>query len=361
MLEGENIMRKNRVVLPLLLTLSMVLSGCSAPAKTQTTAAPVSTTSAAADAGQEAQPQKKYKIICIQRMAGASYWDTLAKGCSQAGEDLGQEVINMSPTESDAAAQIAVLQDAIALQPDAITIVPVSNDALEPLLKQAMDQGIVVITGEGVGMTNHDWDLAGLNTENYANHAIDELAKAMGEEGDYALMAGSLTNSGHMSRLEAMKKRQEELYPNMHLVSGEIIAPTAGTADSALALFKELIVTYPDLKGIFTHEKTAQAALAVEEAGKLDQITVMGYATPNEAGQYLASGAITLSIVGDTIAKGAATVALAVKVLDGEEVVEGMDLGYTGFDSIIVDKENKSVEANSFIDINKDNYMDFDF
>lgn len=353
-------MRKKHRLMPFMLALSLTVAGCSAPNSSQSAAAPVNTTNASAKEEDETQPQKKYKIINILRLAGDSYWDTIARGATNFGNETGHEVINMSPTEADAAAQITILQDAIAQQPDAITIVPISNDAVEPLLKQAMDQGIVVITGEGVGMTNHDWDLAGLNTENYGNHAMDELAKAMGEEGDYILMAGSITNSGHMSRLEAMIKRQKEKYPKMNLVT-DVVAPTAGTADSALSLFKELIVTYPNLKGIFAHESTAQAALAVEEAGKAGQIAVMGYAMPDEAGQYLENGSMTLSIIGDPVAKGSATVALAVKVLDHEEIKEGMDLGYTGFDAIVVDKENKSVQANSFIDITKDNYKDFDF
>ena len=361
---------RSSVIAVLLILCMVALSACGGSASSAAPAASPSQadSSAPAQTGGSGTPDETaaasgqtYKIINILRLAGDSYWDTIARGYTQFGEDTGHEIINISPTESDAAQQLTILQDAIAQQPDAITIVPISNDACEPLLKQAMEAGIVVITGEGVGMENHDWDLAGLNTENYGNHAMDELAKAMGEEGEYMLMAGSLTNSGHMSRLNQMIKRQEELYPNMTLASGEIVAPTAGTADSHLALFKEMLTTYPNIKGIFAHESTAQAALAVEEAGKIGQVSVMGYCMPDEAGQYLESGAMTLSIIGDPVAKGAATCALAVKVLDGEEIVDGIDLGYVGFDAAVVDVDKKSVQANGFIDINKDNYKDFDF
>lgn len=42
---------------------------------------------------------------------------------------------------------------------DAICVVPFSTESLEPVLKKARDQGIVVITHEAPGMTNADYDI----------------------------------------------------------------------------------------------------------------------------------------------------------------------------------------------------------
>jgi ABC-type sugar transport system, periplasmic component len=307
-----------------------------------------------------AEKDDRYTIYVILRIEGDSYWDNIARGSKIAGEDTGHEVICSSPTDFDAAAQIAILQDAIAQKPDAICITPIENDACEPLLKQAMDQGIVIITSEGRGMENHDWDISAVNTPNYGKHAMDVLAEGMGEEGEFILMTGNLTNTGQMSRLEAMKERWEEAYPNMTMAT-DIVAPTSQTADAALSFFKELLVTYPNLKGIYAHESTAQASLAVEEAGKIGQVTVVGYSMPDEAGQYLENGSMYRSIVASPVSRGSAQVILAIKCIEGVEIVNGIDLGYMGFDAIVVDTELKEVTGNSFVDITKDNYKEYDF
>ena len=41
------------------------------------------------------------------------------------------------------------------------------------------------------------------------------MAASMNEEGEYIMMAGSLSNTGHMSRINAAIEYQEANYPNM--------------------------------------------------------------------------------------------------------------------------------------------------
>jgi simple sugar transport system substrate-binding protein len=47
---------------------------------------------------------------------------------------------------------------------------------------------------------------------------MDELAKAMGEEGEYVCMVGFLTTASHNEWADAAIARQKEKYPNMKLI-----------------------------------------------------------------------------------------------------------------------------------------------
>ena len=93
--------------------------------------------------------------------------------------------------------QAQVIQDLIAQGVDAICVVPVDPGAIEPVLKQAMDAGIVVVTHEGASQQNTMYDIEAFNNTEYGAFIMDNLAQAMGEEGVYTTMVGHVTNASH--------------------------------------------------------------------------------------------------------------------------------------------------------------------
>ena len=78
-----------------------------------------------------------------------------------------------------------------------ICVVPVDPGAIEPVLKQAMDAGIVVVTHEGASQQNTMYDIEAFNNSEYGAFIMDNLAQAMGEEGVYTTMVGHVTNASH--------------------------------------------------------------------------------------------------------------------------------------------------------------------
>lgn len=300
-----------------------------------------------------------YKIFVVLRQIGDAYYDTIGNGAVAWGEANGQDVKYVAPTDYDAAAQIALIQDCIAQNPDAILCSPVSNEACEPVFKQAREAGIIVIVNEAEGMTNIDWDLEYLAAKPYAQNWVELMAEHNGGKGDYVCMVGSLQNAAEMARCENAIAYAKEHYPEMNLVT-DIVEPANDTADAHLSLFKELLTTYPNLKSIFSAQSVAQAALAIEETGKIGECFASGEAIPSEVHQYIENGSAG-SIVADLSVCGGAMAALAVRMLDGQPVEEGMDLGIFGFDSCYVNAEAKLVEANDMLVVTKDNHTEYDF
>jgi len=253
-----------------------------------------------------------------------------------------------------------VLEDLIASGVDALNVVPFQPDAVESVLEQAREQGIVVIAHEAPDITNADWDLEAFRNADYGRNLMDELAARMGEEGQYAAMVGSLSSATHMAWVEAAIEHQKETYPEMEQV-GDIIE-TADDSQNAYERMQELLAAYPDLRGVQGSASTDVVGVgqAVEEAGLEDVISVVGTSVPNDARAGLESGAIDLISFWDPADAGYAMNALAQLVIDGTAIEDGLDLGAPGYGSITVDG-NVVYGDDAWVTVTADNVDEYDF
>ncbi|MDD2960106.1 MAG: substrate-binding domain-containing protein [Lachnospiraceae bacterium] len=278
----------------------------------------------------------KLKIVHIVRQTGDVVWEEFMNGATAYGEMSGNEVINLAPIEYDPAEQVQLVQDALAMNPDVIAITPIDPDTVEPLLKQARENGIAVITQEATEMTNHDYDLCFASNKVYGESVAENMAKLCGGEGDYVVVVGSLSNSAEMERAEAGIAYIKENYPDMNLVC-DITAPVESSTENVRSLFNELLTTYPNLKALWTHEDLNIAGLVCEENGLIGKLVVIGLGFPSECRDYIESGAISMSVFPPTDVIGGAMCALGAAVANGEEIKTGMDLGIEGYNSVEVD------------------------
>ena len=79
----------------------------------------------------------------------------------------------------------------------------------------------------------------------------------------------------------------------------------------------------------------------MQEAGLTDEIAVVGTSIVSYAGELLKTGAVDLAMCWDPALAGYAACVVAYKLLMGEEITDGMDLGVPGYESIrIVENEH---------------------
>ena len=129
-------------ILALLLALSMLL--CLAACAGTTTAKTEETKT------ETAKSDKDYEIVVVPkgmpRTPGSSVWTPAS---SEYAAETGLNVYQKGTDVIDATKQAQLVQDLIAQGVDAICVVPVDPESLEPVLKQAREAGIVVIAHEG--------------------------------------------------------------------------------------------------------------------------------------------------------------------------------------------------------------------
>lgn len=302
---------------------------------------------------------KQYTIVNVPKVAGIAWFDRMKQGVERFAADTGHNAYQVGPSRADAALQVQIVEDLIAQGVDAITIVPFSVEALEPVLKKAREAGIVVIAHEASNIQNVDWDLEAFENEAYGARLMDLLADAMGYEGEFATFVGSLTSKSHNEWIDGAMKRQQEKYPNMKVVAERLECYDDQTV--AYNKMKELVMTYPNLKGIQTCASTAPpgAGLVLEEMGLVDEIAIVGTSLVSAAGPYLESGAVNWIGFWDPAEAAYAMNVLAVHVLEGKEIHEGMDLGVPGYNNLKID--GKVLYGEAWIFVNKDNMHEYDF
>ena len=349
------------LIMALSLILVFVVTAC-APADQPAPAADPAPAPAAdpapAPAADPAADSPSYTIIEVVMLQGDPWWERSNEGNQLFAAETGHEVVQLGPSRFDGAMQIGVLQDVIVQNPDIIIWHPIDPDASEPLLRQARDQGSVIITLEGPGIENSDYNVEALNNAEYGAYLMDQLAGLMGGEGEFAIMVAGFTSEAHMARAEGAIARQEQNWPDMVLVPGIVEAPDYESSTSVMA---ELMTAHPDFGGVIAFHSVGPpgAALAVEEAGRIGMVHVVGTSVVSVSRPFLESGALEVITVWDPRDTSRVLNTLAVMVKEGIPIENGMNLGYHGWENITVD--GKLITGQAWVDITKENMHEFDF
>ena len=303
-----------------------------------------------------------YTIAVVPKLTSIAWFQRMEVGVNEwndANEDV--DAFYTGPSEGDGALQAQAIEDLISQGVDAICVVPFSTEALEPVLKKAREAGIVVISHEASGMTNIDYDIEAFNNEAYGEHFMEHLGEAVGGEGEYIFEVGSLTSESHNQWVDAAKALQEEKFPNMSQYGDKI--ETADDQSQSYDKVKEVLTANPNIVAIqgSAMPDVAGAALAVEELGLAGKVKIAGTSLVSVAGKYVEDGTIDMISFWDPALAGQAMIELAVKVLDGEEITDGLDLGVEGYTGLsLVDKV---LYGQAWIDVTAENVDDpaYDF
>ena len=359
---------------------SEAASEAAAPAEASTEAAAEASTEAAAEASTEAAPaeaaggtvedalakaaEEQWEIAVVPKDSTNPWFVRMKAGVDEITAQYGLNSYQVDTGTIDATHQAQQVEDLIAQGVDAICVVPVDIESMDTVLKKAKDAGIVVITHEGADLKNVDYDIEAFSNEGYGAFIMQNLAEAMGEEGLYTTMVADLTNGSHNEWADAGVAYQKENYPNMTLLEDQPRVESHDNGDTAYNVAKELIKTYPDLKGIMGTSSfdAPGVARAIEELGLIDAFFTSGTGMPADNAELLKSGTVKSLTLWDPAIAGEAMVAFAAIVLSGQEVAEPVNLGQPGYDAMTFRPGSSTVlEGEGWVVINADNVDSFGF
>lgn len=303
-----------------------------------------------------------FKIATVVKESSDPWFIRMEEGVAKYAGDTGNEAFQKGPAAYDSAQQVQIIEELIAQDIDAICVVPIDPDACEQVLKKAMDNGIVVITHESPSQQNCNYNIEAFDNVGYGAYMMDELAKAMGEEGEYVCMVGFLTTASHMEWANAAIARQKEKYPNMTLIDVDRVE-TEDSMEIAYEKAKELLKTYPNLKGFLgtSSYDAPGAGKAISELGLIGKVFSVGTSVTSCASEQLTEGSTQAVLCWDPADAGYAMNVLAQMVLEGKggDIKSGLDLKISGFNSLNVD--GKYINGSGWLVITKDNMSEYDF
>ncbi|GAB1484857.1 autoinducer 2 ABC transporter substrate-binding protein [Treponema sp.] len=311
-----------------------------------------------------AKSEKDWKIALVPKDSTNAWFVRMEVGVKQFAKDTGINAFQKGPAKTDAAMQAQVIEDLIAQGVDALCVVPVDPAALEPVLGKALQKGIVVVTHEASFQENTMYDIEAFNNADYGAFIMDNLAKAMGEEGVYTTMVGHVTNASHNEWADGGVAHQKAKYAKMTLLASEPRVESEDNMERAYEKAKELFKKYPNLKGIMgTSSKDAPGvARAIEEMGLKGKVFVSGTGLPNENKTFLKDGTLAAATLWDPKDAGYALCSLAVKILKKEPIANGLNLGLKGYENLQFAPGSKKVLIGSgWIVIDKNNVDSFGF
>lgn len=283
--------------------------------------------------GQPTQAAQKKIVFGLSISSLSMPWqklltDTSVKEIEKVG---GQSIVLDAQGKVDK--QTSSIEDLITKKVDIILLNAFDGKAVVPAVEEANKAKIPVIaTSRRVeGGTVAQF----ISADNVKGGAIAAqlLAKKIQGKAEIALIEGTPGNSSSTDRTTGFTKEIAS-HPDLSLVYQR---PANFARDTALNLTEDLLQAHPNVKGIFyENDDMAIGGLqAIEAAGKLGKIVVVGYDGIKEGMQNIKSGRLDATIYNDAISIAKISVAGGVKVVNGEKVE-----AYVSPEMPVIDKSN---------------------
>lgn len=269
-------------------------------------------------------------IAVVPKVENIPYFNAVEEGALEAAKDLGVKVLYKGPAFADAEQQILIIEDLIQENVDAIAVSANDPDELAPILLEAKEKGINVITWDSDTVPEaRDFFINMVDPETLGRHLMDTLAWNTEEKGEFAILTGALSAANLSEWLYWVKVQQQEYYPDMTLVE---VAANDDDPQRAYELAKKMLETYPNLKGIIGNSSVGPpaAAQAVKELGKEGEVAVVGLSTPNPMNEYLKAGTAQIITLWSPKKLGYLTVALAANTAKGIEPFDWQNIMKVG-------------------------------
>jgi len=299
-----------------------------------------------------ASAQDKPVMGVVVKIGGIPWFNAMETGIQERGEELGMEAFMVGPVSADPALQVRAIEDLIARQVDVIGVVPNDETALEPVLTKAREAGIKVVSHEGPGLVNVDWNFELASAEGFGEAHAELLAEKMGGEGEYAVFVGSLTVPLHNAWADAANAYMAENYPDISLV-GERYG-VAENVDESRKTALDLIAANPDLGGFlaFGSQGPIGAGRAVEERRLGGQVHVLGPFSPGQGQKLVQNGIISGGFMWNPAEAGRVFVTMGKMLVDGAEITEGTDI--EGLGTVSPDVDTRNIITDNLLEINEE-------
>lgn len=307
------------VLLTFILVVGLVLTGC-AQTEEPTEEVAEAPEEEAQEESEYPQAEQNWRIAFIPQLIGIPYFDAMKEGGDRAAEAFGVTYMDVGSPEASAAEQVRLMENLIQQEVDAISISVLDSASLNPVMARAEEAGIVVYTSDSDSPDSvRDVYVAQALDKDLGYTLIDTLVENIGGSGQIGIVSGESTATNLNTWIEYMQERVANEYADdVEIV--DIRYTSGGSSEDALRQAEELMTRFPEIKGLVAVASTTVpgVAQAVENAGKVGEVDVIGYGSPNTVRPYIKSGVMTSSILWDPEALGYLNVWAGIQLLEGK-------------------------------------------
>ncbi|UOQ84110.1 sugar-binding protein [Gracilibacillus salinarum] len=258
-----------------------------------------------------------YQFALIGEELDHDYWRLVGQGAKDVEQNYDVSVAYEGPRRSNPDEQLKLLDIAIKSKVDGIIVQALNEDFL-PVINQAMENGIPVITID-TDAPNSD-RLAYVGTDNYeaGKLAGETLVKDLDSNATVGIVTGSFDNAHHQLRVEGFKEAIAQALGVKVVAIEESNITRVVAEEKAYNMLKE----HPDIDALYGTSALdgigmveAATSLGVEES-----IYMLAFDTLPENIELLKQGKIDVLIGQKPYEMGSRSVELMMKLMEGEAI-----------------------------------------
>ncbi len=282
----------------------------------------------------------RLKIALVMKTLTNPFFIEMEKGARQAQDEFDVDlVVKTGAQETSIEQQIAIVEELIKAEVDAIVIAPGSSTELIPVLKKAQDAGIVIINidnrldqalSEELGLVGVPF----ISVDNVRGAYLSAkcIADRISEPTDVAILEGIREAKNAQDRKTGAERAFAE-NPNITLVVSET---AHWKIDEGYAVMRQMLEQHPSIRGVFAaNDMMGLGAIAyLEESGRTD-VMVAAYDALQEALEAVKAGKMLCTIDQQPAKQGYLGIQAAVKALNGESLPDEILL-----DVLLIDQRN---------------------
>ena len=205
---------------------------------------------------------------------------------------INVDIVYTASLASDAAAQVRVMEDVIAMGVDAIGVSCNDPTALMDPIDKAVEAGIPVMTWDSDSPDSQRFTYLGVSNYDGGRTAAKLLGKALGGRGKVALLTGVPGAFNLEERIRGFKDEAKKSYPGIRIVK---VVPCDDDIMKGVTVVEETMQANPDLNGwffvglwpLFAEEGSM---VLWEKAAKAGKIKTVAFDTLPVELQYMKKG-----------------------------------------------------------------------
>lgn len=253
-----------------------------------------------------AGPSKKVRVGVTLLTTQHAFYQDLQAGLEAKAREYGYELL-ITSGDFQAARQANQIDEFIVQRVDALVVCPCDSRSVGASIAAANDAAVPVFTADIANLSPLGKVVAHVASDNKqgGRRAAEMMVQAIGGAGAVAILSHPEVTSVQ-DRVLGFKEYLAQ-HPEVRLVAE---LSSEGKRDKAVRIMEDLLQSQPDLAGVFgINDDSALGALAaIEAAGKLGTIKIVGYDATPEARRKIEERAIYGDVVQDPRRIGELTV-----------------------------------------------------
>ncbi|BAX57534.1 MULTISPECIES: sugar ABC transporter substrate-binding protein [Burkholderia cepacia complex] len=245
-----------------------------------------------------AQSAAKPKVALVMKSLANEFFLTMETGAKEYQKHNANQfdlITNGIKDETDTANQIRIVEQMIVSKVDAIVLAPADSKALVPVVKKAVDAGIIVVNIDNrldpdvLKSKNLNVPFVGPDNRKGARKIGDYLAKKLKAGDQVGIVEGVSTTTNAQQRTAGFEDAMKA--GGMKVVS---VQSGEWEIDKGNAVAAAMLNEYPNLKALLcgNDNMAIGAVSAVRAAGKQGKVAVVGYDNINAIKPMLKDGRV---------------------------------------------------------------------